>query len=368
MTALDEARDRLASGTPTWESLRAEGRAWEDRLVSHTARVRSALRPLAVKVSARAEEALGEREQTWRLWRGGLVLLRSEYTSGNETVTVVAQGPRWWRTSPSLGSTGGGESRSVALLIGPAVVLVEGSRLVADLDLVEAAPAHFLGRDAYVVRARPGSERPGAQALIAELGRGADEYQVVVDAERAVVLSLVALAAGRPFRRVETTLVAFDEPMPPQLFTPDRAAADHVSSPGPVSRRLSLEDLATSVGFTVLVPDPPPSSAAPHVAIVAPSRRGTGAPRATVTYPLPRTDGLRGNLRIQLSSGELPTRSSEHWRSVGDCEVCDQPVGGSSRPRVRAKRSGTYVELESSVLSADDLVRIARSLVPLRAG
>jgi hypothetical protein len=72
-------------------------------------------------------------------------------------------------------------------------------------------------------------------------------------------------------------------------------------------------------------------------------------------------------LRLQLSPAELPTRPSEQWRSVGDCEVYDERTKGGSRARVRARRSGTYVELDSPVLSADELVHLARSLVPLRS-
>lgn len=294
-------------------------------------------------------------------------MLRSECTTGSETVTVVAQGPRWWRSSPSLGSTGGGESRSVSMLIGPAVVLLEGARLVDDIELAEAAPAHFLGRDAYVVRGLPGKGQPSAPALLAELGRSADEYQVVVDAERGVVLSIAALLVGRPFRLVETTLVAFDDDLASTLFTPERPAAD-LGAHNRSSHRLSLTDLAAAVSFTVLVPDPAPSAIEPHVALVAASRLGAGSPRATVTYPLPRTEGARGNLRVQLSSDAMPTRSSERWRSVGDCEVCEEPIGGRGRPRVRLRKSGTYVELESSVLSADELVQITRSLAPVHRG
>jgi hypothetical protein len=52
-----------------------------------------------------------------------------------------------------------------------------------------------------------------------ELGVGADDYLISVDAERGVVLRIDARFREQPFTVIEMTEVEFDAELPPETFT-----------------------------------------------------------------------------------------------------------------------------------------------------
>ncbi len=387
MNLLDEALELLRGADGNWQSMRAEGTVWEDRMLGRAQRARAAAAARASQGAdarraarrggaagrgsgrVRAGEAppggelpLGQREQHWRLWRAGAVLIRSEYEIAHETVTVVAQGSRWWRWSASLGSTSGSAaSRPLRVVLGPAAVLVAGLELAAELEPLDAGHARIAGRDAVLVRARP-IGRTGSRTVLREAGLGADEYELRVDAERGALLGVSALAGGRPFRVVAATLVGFDETFTPSKFAPPAAQQGRFVAHLP--RQLELADLPGVLPFAVLVPEPSPSSYPPHVAVLAAERAGSDL-RAVLTWPVGE-DGRRGQLRLQLTAGEPAPSARDHWVAAGDVITAEDSSGPVARRRVRTFRHGVYAELECSVLGLDRLVVLARSLEPFR--
>src|SRR5579862_1614765 len=97
MTSVDDIYELLNPAEQRWETISATGRAWQDRLVNRDALTARSQTPGRTRRVGRTHNqlvgadtaAIGQREQEWRLWRGGLVLIRSEYSIGKETVTVV---------------------------------------------------------------------------------------------------------------------------------------------------------------------------------------------------------------------------------------------------------------------------------------
>ena len=119
-------------------------------------------------------------------------------------------------------------------------MLVEPASISAALDLGVVERTRMLGREAWAVRARPSEEELRRQpGLLNPLVRGADEVQLVVDAERGVLLRVEAFLGGGPFYRVEMTKVAFDEDIADDVFAfpeDDEATSSlrrHASSASP---------------------------------------------------------------------------------------------------------------------------------------
>jgi hypothetical protein len=372
VSLLEEALELLRSADGSWQTMRAEGTAWEDRMAGRALRTRPAVAgrsrrairriPNAARLDLSGAVPLGEREQYWRLWRGGQLLLRAEYEIAQETVTVVAQGPRWWRWSSSLGSTSGGAaSRPVRVVLGPAAVLLSGAELVEQLVLVDAGRARVAGRDAYLLRGRPLPLRGQARTVLREAG--AEEYELRVDAERGALLGVSAIAEGRPFRVVQATLVGFDETFSPSQFSPRSSQQARFVTQAP--RQVTVAELPGSLSFPVLVPSPSPSPVPPHVAVLPADR--TGSLRAVLTWAV-AGNGKRGQLRLQLTADEPAPAARDHWTAGGDVIWSQEEHRGIVRYRVRTLRHGTFAELESSVLDLDHLTAIARSLAPLDAG
>lgn len=379
MSLLDEACALLVGADGNWQSMRAEGTVWEDRMVGRAQRVRvsagargarrgerrrsiGATRA-AVSAAGPGATRLGEREQHWRLWRAGQLLVRAEYEIAHETVTVVAQGPRWWRWSSSLGSTSGSAaSRPLRVVLGPAAVLLAGPELAAQLELFDAGHARVAGRDAYLLRGRPLQLGGQSRTALREAGLGAEEYELRIDAERGALLAVSAVAGGRPFRVVAATLVGFDESFSPSQFSP--TSSQHGRFVAQAPRQLTLADLAQVLPFAALVPDPSPSVFPPHVAVLPTERAGVGL-RAVLAWAV-SAGGRRGQLRLQLTEEEPAPSVRDRWVAAGDVISSEEERNGVVRRRVRTLRHGTFAELESSVLPLDELTAIARSLVPMQ--
>jgi outer membrane lipoprotein-sorting protein len=71
-----------------------------------------------------------------------------------------------------------------------------------------------------------------------ELGRGADEHLLHIDAERGVILRSEARLEGRPFRIIEMEQISFDERFPDETFTLELPAGATFRSAGEWKREL----------------------------------------------------------------------------------------------------------------------------------
>lgn len=90
------------------------------------------------------------------------------------------------------------------------------ARLIPLLTFDSPVRVECIQREALRVRAiarRPEDEDP-------EIWPGAEEYELVVDAERGILLRLSARLGGSEFAFQEITTVAFDEPIADSVFAP----------------------------------------------------------------------------------------------------------------------------------------------------
>lgn len=361
----DAFRALVASSDGRWRTLHASGRAWQDRqaarqaLATRRGPVEGARRPVREISSV----PLGEREQSWTIWRGGPALVRSEFTIGPEQVTAVAQGPRWWRWSPRLGATSGsGAGRPPGLMLGPMAVLLDGARLVEQLEFDAVTETTVAKRAALRVLGRPVSRGARTRLALREAGSAAEHYEVVADAERGTLLVVRAWSAGEAFQGVETATISFDEELAATLFQPETPGGDRFTGEIHRVRQLSPEDLAGKAEFAVVVPVPNPSPVPPHVAYFEADQRSYGPAHAVVTYALVGEDGTRGQLRLLLSGSAPPRSVHETWRSEAGFELGEERRGQTVRRKVRLPLSSGFAELSSSVLAFDRLVEIARTL------
>jgi hypothetical protein len=208
---------------PRFRSLRAVGREWR-----HHARLQEAFGrhgPAgSIVVSMRAEtveETPDEGEEVWRLWIDGLDRKRAEFALGMEMMTVVFRGDTWWSWSPRMGRRTNGGRGGVDHGIGPGETLIDPASAVPVLDLHVLDQGHVLDRDVWRVRAVPAGD-PFAQLMgLYGLGVGADEYELLVDAERGFLVRVEARLEGQPFRVVEITELTVNEPIPPDTFVPE---------------------------------------------------------------------------------------------------------------------------------------------------
>ncbi|MDQ1438406.1 MAG: hypothetical protein QOK43_2035 [Acidimicrobiaceae bacterium] len=218
----------LGSGLePPFDTLRVEGTEWRHHARLHAAfAAANGARSTGSTVAAFAAEgdAAAEGEEQWRMWVAKPDRMRVEFALGREQVTAVFEADRWWSWSPSSGertnahatSPGGAHGR------GPGEVLVDPRPIVPTLDMEVLGPSTFVGRSVSMVRAVP--VRPADPAhgfALHSLGSGADEYGLLVDDERGVLLRSEARRGGEAFRVVEVTAIEFDRPVPASVFTPD---------------------------------------------------------------------------------------------------------------------------------------------------
>jgi hypothetical protein len=87
--------------------------------------------------------------------------------------------------------------------------------VIPTLELEPIEPATHAGRPALRLRAR---ERKVDHRTAPVLPWGADAHELLVDAERGVLLRLVSFIEGEQFALSELEQVAFDEQLPPETF------------------------------------------------------------------------------------------------------------------------------------------------------
>ena len=357
----------LQPPSPSWRTLVAEG--WEWRHGSRSLAALNRLRPQVTEADTRSfrppevDQEPAARSHKWRLWLTNDERVRAEYSIGEDRVTCVVAGSTWWSWSAALGRTNENDP-SVSHGIGPGAVLLDPSKLLAASDLTTLGQVSFGGRSAWSVRAVPTIGEVGGTHILngrdESLRLGADEYLLMVDAERGMLLRSEARLAGKPFHVVGIHRVQFDENLPDELFAPPTGVVfDLVQTP----RDLSQHDLAASVSFDVLFPPHSPVSFE-HASLHA--AEGRMPEHLHIVFDGMDSSHLRERtFSIVESALPLPERKNTEWREVDDAMAgIDYGVDPPVRI-VRLTRNCTYVELRSVDFSDDELLVLARSLVNL---
>ena len=231
---LSQVLTLLHTSRRRWRTLRAEGEAWQDERRVHEVLAR--LRHPGSVVTMRGAPGPADRDPRWRLWIRQPDHVRVEFGGAHQTRFVeVFDGARQWMSLPHGREVVQERRDDGGLQRGPAAPLVETAALPASLDLEATGRGRILGRETFAVRGRPrpGDPRPGPGPFHPLLW-AADEVRLEVDAERGVILRLEAVLEGDVFHTLEMTEVAFDEPLPDELFVIPPAPPDpHADAPGP---------------------------------------------------------------------------------------------------------------------------------------
>jgi hypothetical protein len=368
LTELADAVALLRMPAPRWRTLRVVGREWRHCDLLHDAFMAAtppgALVAKGVRVSG--EPAPEQSEETWRLWCEAPERLRADFAVGTEMVTAWFRGGTWWSWSPSQGARTNEGRQNIGHGKGPGEVMVWPGRIAQVLDFELVGKVEVLSRPAYWLRARPFTRH---HFDLHSLGRGADEYELVVDAEHGFLLRAQARLGAEPFRALEMTELAVDAGIPADVFTPQAPNGEQFEFFEPWLR-LSLAELPGAVPFKVFVPAKAPGWVA-LVQIKNPEPRRDIPLSATIAYFVPKPGGEQGNLWVTESAE--PERPSprpplgEVWRDVDVFKVGTDDSMGYLRCKVLLEREGTHIHLESTAMAVQELIGLARSLVLLTA-
>jgi hypothetical protein len=364
MTSVGDALELIHTSPDRWRVVRCEGYGWRHgpRSVEAFTAAQGGRTPL---VSRRSDgERLEETEEEWKLWFEKPSRTRAEFTVGSEVWSAVTVGSTWWSWSPTRGGRTNGGWEGSELGIGPGGSLLDVGPLLPVVELALVEDVMFLQRRAFHVRAvdRPIDDPHVAERLgLHGLPSGADEYGLLIDAERGVALRIEQRRSGLPFHVLEMTSVAFDESLPTETFLPP-GGPDIEYSIEPASRSMLLDEAVRQIPFAVLVPEHP--EVGPPRAMV---QFGSGAPQLHLTYSTaPPTRGDNRNFVVWEAAEPLPELPRWRWREVDGVRIVEDATTEPSTRRVRLERGSTRVDISSTTIPEERLIELARSLVPLR--
>ena len=372
MSDLAELLELMHTSVRRWHTIRASG--WEWR---HPARSRLAWERLIPPDRSRSVAFVGRSRgqpepevvrESWRLWLARPDKVRTEFAVENNTVTAVIVGDAWWSWSASREVTTNQGDPHHSHGRGPGDGLIDPSSILPAVELVLTGSANFIGRSVLKVLATPtpiddnDEESSDWRLATHYLGGGADEYALVVDAERGVLLRSEARIGDKPFRIIEMETVAFDEEIGEDVFSPP---TDSVIEPAWVPRAVSLDQLPREVPFTVFVPEHPPFGVE-EVDIHPPDHRYGIPEQIHIAFASNFFGEDDRQFWLVESAEPLPERDAVEWREgnavrFGEDLDIDPPLR-----IVQLERLGTHIEVRSYYLEMEELLDLARSLVPLR--
>jgi hypothetical protein len=229
-------------GAGSFRTIRVTFRVWR-----HSERSGAAFRSAAeergrrgasiqtVTLRGRGDEPC-ERVETFRIWRSGGRIREEQHGGSRDGYYGVRHGELWWSWDETMGAASNEDDPSVGSGIGEQLsVMLDPTPLLGALQFSVVGRSQVAGRPAImaeaVARESDPRRRPRAFELH-QLGRGADRYQLAVDAQRGVLLRAVALREGEPFQEITTVEIAFDELLDEQLFRFKAPAGEEVQPVG----------------------------------------------------------------------------------------------------------------------------------------
>ena len=306
-------------------------------------------------------------ESQVRIWLEKPNRIREEREGTNAWPQLgIRDGRRWWTYDRNWGAMSNDDDPSVGSGVGESVRhLFDPAPLLAAVELEPVGRLEFADRPAIRARARPRPrDEHGPDLAAGRLGHGADEYELVVDGERGVLLRTAALLDGEPFAVLEVVQTAFDERFPPETFVFVPPPGEEVRSPRermPI-HDLSIEQAAELAPFTVYIPARvPPRWRMAFVTFIPGQDRPPMPPAVLIHYS---TDDATHQVSLhETAAADADVEADPPWepREVAGEEVLVWEH--RLQRRVRVERDGTRVDL-SSDLDLETIVELARSLVP----
>ncbi len=312
-----------------------------------------------------------EREEVLRIWRAE-DRAREEHVGGPRSGAYgVRDGELWWSWDERDGATSNQDDPKVGSGIGEELLfMLDPTPLLGLLRFAVVGRGRVAGRETITADAFPRRRDPRHRAQsfeLYELGGGADCYRLEVDAQRGVLLEVIALRDGEPFHKITTAEIAFDRPIPEERFAFEPPAGEEIQpTRGQPPERLSVRDAQQRAPFTVLIPDRIPSDWHVTVLFREPSRRPPWPGSVALVYH--SDDGHEG---VSLSQFRAADRSSmmladDDWEDVTREGRAIRATRRDARSEAQAQleHDGTFVILTSRTLTRDQLATIAASLKP----
>jgi hypothetical protein len=357
-----------------WQTIQAAGSEWRhrDRLRQAVERSLpgdgSAVTLLTTHAADEPDPEPEEVREPWRLWLAPPDRVRAEFRVEEDMVTAVIVGDTWWSWSPLREVTTNQGDPHHSHGTGPGHALIDPAAILPAVELGVTDRGTFIGRTALTVVATPSprdendEESFDWRTAAHNLGDGADEYMLLVDAERGILLRSEARIEGSPFRIIEMESAAFDEDLGEDTFTPPPARD---IEPAWSPRVVSLADLPDKVSFAVLVPEHPPFG--PVDASIFPSRRRGIGDQVHISFGSMLDGEQDRQFWLFESAAPIPTREGVEWQDSGDIRFGEDRRVHPPLRIVRLERMSTHVEVNSYYLGLEELLDLARSLVPLPA-
>jgi outer membrane lipoprotein-sorting protein len=396
---LGEVLELLHGARARYRTVRGVLRHWSSLRLSQEARERWAAEVHAAGHSAGttyaevmvvdqpASEPPDRHELAIRFWSDPPARLREETTNvapqPHEHV-LVRDGDRWWTYSPEWGAvsnvvtgeeveqvmTGGGELWET---------LLDPSVWIPALDFELEGRGEQIGRPALRVRATGRVPRGNDPFLFrAQLAVGADEYRLLIDRERGVVLRVAALLEGEEFWVSQFDELVFDEKLGREtfVFTPPSGVEIRAPDIG-VHEAVTIEEAARRASFPVFyIPELPEGRWDLHVMYAAP--RELPPLEESVHLAYHRADATHHVMVTERAATEREPAWVRYARAGLQVEELEREgrlltVYRPERRRhgipltVVVDRDGTALELSSANLEEEVLLRLAASMERLRA-
>lgn len=337
MSEMEYLLELLHGARDSFSTARVTVRSWVDRRRRHEGMRRWAeTRPRgSVAFFGPERPRTEEEEMVSRLWVHRPSRWRVEIEDPDHTRVRVIDGDRWW--SHTSGDPVHTNVRSDQTVVSPAGFTIGGEpgvaahfydpeEVVSAVDLEPVGRMEHAGRDAILVT---GVAKDGVEPV---MWHGADRFEFLVDAEKGVLLKAQGWIDGELMASVEVTDVAFDIPIPADVFTFTPPPGTPVEVIGPTARRGRLAGRAAALES---MPSPPATP--PEVYLMAreaPERaqrgvlagydwwsNGTltrGRPERPRQWPPPLTVSKGGTLVLRFDTPSAPvTVEARWWPGVG---------------------------------------------------
>jgi hypothetical protein len=320
--------------------------------------------------------APAEHEEVLRIWRAGN-RVREEHQGGSRDGSYgVRTADLWWSWDERNGAHSNEDDPTVGSGIGEELaVMLDPTPLLGALQFAVAGRSEVAGRATItaVAAPRPSDPRRRPRAFeLHQLGSGADRYTLQVDAERGVLLEVVALRDNKPFHKIATVEIVFEDTIPDERFHFQPPAGEETRPVGQRTRpqHLSLPEAQQRAPFIVLIPDRIPPGWHSQCSFIEPSARPPSAACVSLNYH--SDDGHESVSLSEYAAGEKPDQYDlmiRHggWRTItrDATDVAVRTPGGpSSQNQAYIEREGTFAFLISETLTGDQLATLAAGLKP----
>jgi hypothetical protein len=303
-------------------------------------------------------------EARGRLW----VRPPSKVRFERDTYVYVVDGDRWWEEGLGCGPVTGQDAAIVKgkLELDHIAFMLDPSWFAGREGLVVAGPGTVGGRTAIRLKSPPPVDPTN---LFPGIGWGgfSPEFELWIDAERGLLLRTVERFDGRDYQVAELLDVEFDVAIPDAVFTlvlPEGQEFRRYQDVTP--QRLSLDEAAQSVPFTVFAPQsvPPVAGHWDDKVLFEP----LGAWIAWSYVDQNRVPQMR--LQITEESGSLEDEEDPAAYQRVELEgetmlVRSAQSQDGSWHSLQLSREGTRISIES-MLDRDTSIAIARSIRPVK--